>query len=86
MRITRIDFEGREGIFAIAKRQRDAKQIEVEILQPTMQASHWVDADDEDELFAMAAFLQELLDGYQGTMEEAACYYNPLLCISDIGI
>jgi hypothetical protein len=86
MRITRIDFEGREGIFAIAKRQRDAKQIEVEILQPTMQASHWVDADDEDELFAMAVFLQELLDGYQGTMEEAACYYNPLLCMSDIGI
>jgi|TARA_B100000609_G_scaffold186290_1_gene170842 hypothetical protein len=86
MRITRIDFEGREGIFAIAKRQRDAKQIEVEILQPTMQASHWVDAGDEDELFAMAVFLQELLDGYQGTMQEAACYYNPLLCMSDIGI
>jgi hypothetical protein len=86
MRITRIDFEGREGYFAIAKRKRDAKQIEVEILQPTMQGSHWVDADDEDELFAMATFLQELLDGYEGTMEEAAQYYNPLLCISDIGI
>jgi hypothetical protein len=86
MRITRIDFEGREGIFAIAKRPHAAKRIEVEVLQPTKQSSLWVDADDEDELFAMAAFLQELLDGYQGTMEEAACYYNPLLCISDIGI
>ena len=86
MRITRIDFEGREGYFAIAKRKRDAKQIEVEILQPTMQGSHWVDADDEDELFAMATFLQQVLDGYEGTMEEASCYYNALMSISDIGI
>ena len=86
MRITRIDFEGREGYFAIAKRKRDAKQIEVEVLQPNHQASHWVNADDEDELSAMAAFLQELLDGYEGNMEEASCYYNALMSISDVGI
>mgnify|MGYP004144145431 FL=1 len=86
MRITRIEFAGRTGIFAIIKRPHEAKQIEVEILQPNKEGSHWVKADDEDELFAMAVFLQELLDGYQGTMQEAACYYNPLLCISDIGI
>jgi hypothetical protein len=86
MRITRIEFVGQTGIFAILKRPHDAKQIEVEILQPNKEGTHWVKADDEDELFAMAAFLQELLDGHQGNMQEAALYYNPLLCMSDIGI
>ena len=86
MRITRIELAGQTGIFAIIKRPHEAKQIEVEILQPNKEGTHWVKADDEDELFSMAAFLQQILDGYEGTMEEAACYYNALLCISDIGI
>ncbi len=86
MRITRIEFAGQTGIFAIAKRPHEAKQIEVEILQPNKEGIHWVKADDEDELFSMAAFLQQVLDGYEDTMEEAACYYNVLMSISDIGI
>ena len=86
MRITRIELAGRTGIFAIIKRPHEAKQIEIELLQPKKENTHLVKADDEDELFSMAAFLQQILDGYEGTMQEAACYYNPLLCISDIGI
>ncbi len=86
MRITRIEFAGQTGIFAIIKRPHEAKQIEVDILQSNKEGTHWVKADDEDELFSMAAFLQQVLDGYEGTMEETARYYNPLLCISDIGI
>ena len=86
MRITRIEFAGQTGIFAIIKRPHEAKQIEVEILQPNKEGTHWVKADDEDELFSMATFLQHVLDGYEGTMEEASCYYNALMSISDIGI
>ena len=86
MRITRIELAGRTGIFAIIKRPHEAKQIEIELLQPKKENTHLVKADDEDELFSMAAFLQQILDGYEGTMEEASCYYSALLCISDIGI
>ena len=86
MRITRIEFAGRTGIFAIIKRPHEAKQIEIELLQPKKENTHLVKADDEDELFSMAAFLQQILDGYEGTMEEASCYYNALMSISDIGI
>ena len=86
MRITRIELAGRAGIFAIIKRPHEAKQIEIELLQPKKENTHLVKADDEDELFSMAAFLQQILDGYEGTMEEASCYYNALMSISDIGI
>jgi len=86
MRITRIELAGRTGIFAIIKRPHEAKQIEIELLQPKKENTHLVKADDEDELFSMAAFLQQILDGYEGTMEEASCYYNALMSISDIGI
>ena len=86
MRITRIELAGRTGIFAIIKRPHEARQIEVEILQPNKEGKHRVKADDEDELFSMAAFLQQILDGYEGTMEEASCYYNALMSISDVGI
>ena len=86
MRITRIELAGRTGIFAIIKRPHEAKQIEIELLQPKKENTHLVKADDEDELFSMAAFLQQILDGYEGTMEEASCYYNALMSISDVGI
>ena len=86
MRITRIELAGRTGIFAIIKRPHEAKQIEIQLLQPKKENTHLVKADDEDELFSMAAFLQQILDGYEGTMEEASCYYNALMSISDIGI
>ena len=85
MRITRIDFEGRPGHYAMAVRRRGDDWIEVTILTPENPdgRTHHVMADCQEDIFSMAECLQRELDGHRGTNSMIHDYYRELLRLSD---
>ena len=85
MRITRIDLEGTEGRYASISRKRDSQYIEVTLLTPEAPdgRDYQVQADSEDDLFAMAERLQQALDGHRGTNSMIHDYYRQLQWLAD---
>ena len=80
MRITRIDFEGREGYYASAVRRRDSMTIVITLVTPDFPdgQEYEADANNQDELFRVAASLQSHLDGCRGTNSMIHDYYREL--------
>ncbi len=90
MKITRIDFEGRDGRYATAQRKTDGKNKTEMIVVTTMSPEHavgrdhFVNAECEDDIFSMAECIQMFLDGYEGTNSDIHDYYLELLRLSEI--
>ncbi len=80
MRITRIDFEGREGYYASAVRRRGSMAILVTLFTPDFRdgKEYEADANDQNELFRVAASVQSHLDGCRGTNSMIHDYYREL--------
>ena len=62
MRITRIEMEGKDGYYAIARRRRDSENIEVEILLPDCHETFTITANDDEARLKMARRLCEKLE------------------------
>lgn len=80
MRITRIDFDGREGYYASAVRRRGSMTIVVTLVTPDFPDGQEYEADgnNQDELFRVAASLQLQMDGCRGTNSMIHDYYREL--------
>ena len=93
MRITRTDLAGETANYAILTRKNGSTRIDVEILLACTsdegrtegygQRVHHVLADDVDDQQSMAEFLQQTLDGYQGTRGDVAEYARTLQMLGD---
>ena len=90
MRITSIELAGRvaEGktlpmAFARIHRALDSEQIEVTILIPGGERTHYVQADCDEDLWSMAECLQAHLDGHKGTNSDIHEYYHLLQRLAD---
>ena len=95
MRITSIELAGssdtklRDGspglawAFAKISRKPGNEHITVELLMPSGERTHHVQADDADDLWSMAECLQETLDGYRGTNSDIDEYYRELRRFAD---
>ena len=87
MRLTRIDFEGRPGYYATAQRKKAHGQarVVVELLMPEYPKGRVcdADADDEEDLFVLAKWVQMNLDGARGTNSMIEDYYHELLRLGD---
>jgi len=83
MRITRIDFQGKDGHVATAQR-RDTT-IAVTLLTPDMPngREHLVDATCEEDIRSMAECLQFHLDGYRGTGSDIREYFHAIQQLAD---
>jgi len=78
MQVTRIDFAGESGAFAIVSRKQECEFIFVQILTPKDEKTHYVDADDRDDQYSMAECLQETLDGCRGTNSMIHDYFREI--------
>ena len=83
MRITRIDLEGKEGHFAIARRKRGSDKITVEILAPNCHEVHTAKADIQEQIFCVAEFIQRRLDD-KPDHRKAVEYFRHLVQMSDL--
>jgi len=95
MRITSIELagtsdttlrDGKAGLaraFAKISRKTGDEHITVELLMPSGERTHHVQADDADDLWSMAECLQETLDGYRGTNSDIDEYYRELRRFAD---
>ena len=95
MRITRIELAGtsdtklRDGspglarAFARISRKAGDEHITVELLMPSGERTHHVQADDADDLWSMADCLQYHLDGCKGTNSDIDEYYRELRRFAD---
>ena len=62
MRITKIEMEGHDGHYAIARRKRGSETIEVEILLPDYHETFTIVANDDEARFEMGRRLCERLE------------------------
>ena len=83
MQITRIDFAGESGAFAIVSRKQDSDSIFVQILTPEDEKVHYVSANDLDDQYSMAECLQETLDGCRGTNSMIHDYFREIQRLGD---
>ena len=96
MRITSIELagtsdtalhDGAPGLpraFARISRKAGDDYITVELLMPSGDRTHHVQADCEEDIFSMAECLQFHLDGCKGTNSMIHEYYRELLRLSDL--
>jgi len=95
MKITRIELAGvsntklRNGTpgmpaaFATINRKAGNNCIHIELLTPTGQRTHHVQADCDEDIRSMAECLQETLDGVRGTNGDIHGYYMILQYFAD---
>ena len=89
MKITRIDFEGRDGRYATAQRKNNSNRMTEFFVVTTMTPEHadgrdhFVNASCEEDIFSMAECIQLFLDGYEGTNSDIHDYYQKLLQLSE---
>ena len=79
MRIKRIEFQGNGATATIERRDRGHEPMILAVLTAGGQThEHWVAADQQDDIYAMAEILQHALDGYRGTNSDIHDYYRQL--------
>lgn len=85
MRYTRVDLEGKIDHYASMTRKRGSDTIEVEVLCPDVQRTHYVQAgaDSREDQQSMAEGLQQILEGSKGSKAAVSEYYDALIRLAD---
>ena len=90
MRITNIELPGRiekgkkqPRSLARIRRRIGSNHIEVQILAPSGDQRHQIQADDDEDIRSMAKCLQYQLDGYKGTSADVDACYRELQRFAD---
>lgn len=78
-----IEIEGQRGSYAQLRRKPGSEVIEVELLTPTLNRTHYVRADDPEDQWSMAECLQETLEGRRGTGLDIRTYFSVIEHLAD---